>query len=155
MEDLQQQNSNTSLFQLNLDATNNYTLRSAASWAKVTGVVGVLIGLITAIVFITALVKISNQSPYDYNERGVGSIFGGLDNGRGLSIWIMIIMGIIFIVGGIFSFSFGNKIGAALKANSQEMLNNGFAALRNYYALRGIVLIIVLLLVLLTLVSIM
>ncbi len=154
MEDLQQQNNNSSLFQLNLDASNNNTLQSAALWAKVTGTVGIIIGLITAIVFIAAFIQASNQSPYNYNERDNDPVFGGLDNGRGLAIWAMVIMGVIFIVGGVFSFSFGNKIGVALKANSQEMLNNGFTALRNYYALRGITLIIVLLLLLLTLVSI-
>lgn len=152
---MEQESGGSSLFQMNLDASNSYTLRSAASWAKVTGVAGIIIGLITAIIFIAALVQISNQNPYDYNERGVGSVFGGLDNGRKVGIWSMVIMGVIFIVGGIFSFSFGSKIGAALKANNQEMLNNGFSALRNYYALRGIVLIIVLLLLLLMLVSVM
>lgn len=150
----QEKSNDFSLFQLNLDASNNYTLRSASSWAKVTGAAGIIIGLITVIIFIAALVQISNQSPYDYNEGGVGSVFVGLDSERKVGIWTMIIMGLIFIVGGIFSLSFGNKISTALKANSQEMLNNGFAALRNYYALRGIVLIIVLLLLLLTIVSI-
>jgi hypothetical protein len=154
MEDQQQQNNNSSLFQLNLDASNNYNLQSAALWAKVTGVVGIIIGLITAIVFIAAFIQASNQTPYNYNEGGADPVFGGLDKGRGIAIWSMVIMGIIFIVGGIFSFSFGNKIGTALKSNSQEMLNNGFTALRNYYALRGITLIVVLLLLLLTLVSI-
>jgi len=150
-----EQDNNSSLFQLNLDASNSYTLRSAASWAKVTGVAGILIGLFIAISFIAALVQISNQNPYDYNEEGISSVFSGLDNGRKTGIWIMILTGVIFIVGGIFSFSFGNKIGAALKASNQEMLNNGFAALRNYYALRGIVMIIVIILILLLVLSLM
>src|SRR5687767_13970863 len=34
------------LFQLNLDANNSYTLRSAASWAKVLGIVGIIIGIL-------------------------------------------------------------------------------------------------------------
>jgi hypothetical protein len=150
-----EQDNNSSLFQMNLDAGNSYTLRSAASWAKVTGVAGILIGLFLVISFIAALIQISNQSPYEYNEDGMGSVFLGLDNGRKTGIWTMILAGMIFIVGGIFSFSFGNKIGTALKASNQEMLNNGFAALRNYYALRGIVMIIVILLILLLFVSLM
>ena len=41
-----QPNPGTSLFQLNLDAANSYTLRSAASWAKVLGIVGIIIGIL-------------------------------------------------------------------------------------------------------------
>ena len=41
-----EQNQNTSLFQLNLDAQNSYTLRSAASWAKVLGIVGLIMGIL-------------------------------------------------------------------------------------------------------------
>ena len=43
---IMEQNQNTSLFQLNLDAQNSYTLRSAASWAKVLGVVSIILAVL-------------------------------------------------------------------------------------------------------------
>ena len=143
-------NPTTSLFQMNLDAQNSYNLRSAASWAKVLGVVGIIMGVIFVIL---TVVGISNRgsSSYRYRRGGFGNLFSGQDGEVG--IWIMTITGIIFIVGGIFSFSFGNKINAALKSNDQNGLNAGFSALRNYFALRSITIIIVLLFLLLTLTS--
>ena len=146
-EQPQSQDTGTSLFQLNLDATNSYTLRSAASWAKVLGVVGMMVGAVIIIWCINALIKLSQVSSYGYYRRSEGmDLFSNSDTGSAkLGIWVFIISGIIFIIGGIFSLSFGNKISAALKTNSQEGLSNAFAALRNYYALRGITLIIVLL----------
>lgn len=138
----------SSLFGLNLDAQNSYNLRSSASWAKVLGVVGIIIGIIMIILMVITLERISGYDRYDYYDRrsGLEELFAAKTG-----IWIMIISGIIFILGGIFSYSFGNKINAALKANDQNGLNNGFAALRNYYALRSITLIIVLLLLLISL----
>lgn len=149
-EQPQSQDTGTSLFQLNLDANNSYTLRSAASWAKVLGVVGMLVGGMFIIWCAVKLVQLSERSSYSYYRRDV--IFSGSSEDK-LGAWMIIISGIIFIIGGIFSFNFGNKINAALKTNSQEGLNTAFAALRNYYALRSITLIIVLLLILITFAS--
>ncbi len=129
----------TSLFQMNLDAQNSYNLRSSSSWAKVLGVVGIIFGIILIVLMAIALGQIENS--YGYRRRGGFDTMFATKTG----IWLFIISGIIFIVGGIFSFNFGNKIGQALKSNDQDGLNAGFAALRNYFALRAITIIIVLL----------
>lgn len=148
--DQQIQEPATSLFQLNLDATNTYTLRSSASWAKVLGIVGILLGIIFILLCVIALVKLSEVSGYrSYKDEGFADIFGRSQEAK-VGLWILILTGVVFILGGVFSFNFGNKINAALKSNSQEGLNNAFAALRNYYALRSITLIIVLLLFLIS-----
>jgi len=149
MDQFQNPNPNpaTSLFQMNLDAQNSYNLRSSASWAKVLGVVGIMTGIILIIMMAITLTRIEEAGYSRYDRgNGIGEIFAAKTG-----LWIIIITGIIFIIGGAFSYNFGNKIGAALKSNDQNGLNSGFAALRNYFALRSITLIIVLLLLLISL----
>jgi hypothetical protein len=152
MEEQQSYPDNSStLFQLNLDISNSYILRSAGSWAKVTGVVGMLAGIMIIAIAIVAI----NLPPPTYSSRSEG-IEDVLSNERGAAAAgavIMIIAGLIFVIGAIFSYSFGSRIMAALKANDQNGIERGFASLRNYFALRGIILIIVSLLLLITLVG--
>ena len=56
-----QPNPGTSLFQLNLDAGNSYTLRSAASWAKVLAITGIIIGVLFFAVGLLMQNAISNN----------------------------------------------------------------------------------------------
>ena len=151
MEQNQNPNPTTSLFQMNLDAQNSYNLRSAASWAKVLGVVGIITGVIIIILMAIAMTQLQGYNGYGYRRGGLDGIFGGGMGATKMGFWIMIISGIIFILGGIFSFGFGNKINAALRSSDQNGLNSGFAALRNYYAVRSITIIIVLIFLLLAL----
>ena len=146
MEQNQNPNPTTSLFQMNLDAQNSYTLRSSASWAKVLGVVGIITGAVLIILMAIAMRQVESRG---YRSRR-GSFDGIFDGSAATKtgFWILIITGVIFVVGGIFSFNFGNKINAALRSNDQNGLNNGFAALRNYFALRSIVVIIVMIILL-------
>jgi hypothetical protein len=156
MEQNQNPNPTTSLFQMNLDAQNSYNLRTAASWAKVLGVVGIITGAIIVIIMAIAMSKLQGYSGYGrYRRGGLDGIFGGSLGATKMGFWIMIISGIIFVLGGIFSFGFGNKINAALRSNDQNGLNSGFAALRNYYAVRSITIIIVLIFLLLALTNLM
>ena len=135
-----------SLFQMNLDAQNSYNLRSAASWARVMGVTGILLGVFFAVMTVLAFIRLNEYSSrYGYRRRGsMDTLFGNGFTGTSFGLWIMIITSVIFILGGIFSLHFGNRINLSLKTNNQLGLNNAFAALRNYYALRSITLIIVL-----------
>lgn len=140
-------NPSTSLFQMNLDAQNSYNLRSASSWAKVLGVVGIITGAILIILMAITISQLENRYGYGgYRRGGLDTMFASR-----IGLWSVIISGIIFIIGGIFSFNFGNKISTALKSNDQDGLNAGFAALRNYFAIRAITIIIVLLLLVMSL----
>jgi hypothetical protein len=144
MDQQQPQAPTTSLFQMNLDAQNSYSLRSAASWAKVTGVVGVILGIYFVIMCAIAMSEVSKyRGSYSYRRRGFSSIIGYGDAAQ-VGLWVFILSGIIFILGGMFSWQFGNRINTALKSNDQQGLNQGFTALRNYYAIRSITLIVVL-----------
>jgi hypothetical protein len=62
-------------------------------------------------------------------------------------------MGLIYGISGIFALNAGNKINAGLKTNNMEILNAGFAAARNFFALWAILMIIMLLLVFISLVG--
>jgi hypothetical protein len=141
--------SGSSLFGLNLDIANSYNLRTSGSWAKVLGVVGIILGAIFIIIFSITLSQLNSyDSSYSYRREGLDDIFSRSRSGASFMIWIFILTGVLFIVGGIFSYNFGQKIGNALRTNDQNGLNAAFAALRNYFALRSIVLIVLLLLVL-------
>lgn len=134
------QNQNPPLFQLNLDANNGYTLRSAASWGKVLGIAGVILALIFfafAFLFQNMMGKTGNY---------YGDDFGGSTKFAGqMGMIIYIIVGLLYLIGSLFAVNFGNKITKALKTNDQASLNSGFAALRNYFAFWSILLIIALL----------
>lgn len=137
---------NTSLFQLNLDANNSFTLRSAASWAKVTAILGLVFGILfIAIGFLVQnAVRNNPYSRYDDDEyRGSANI---LENMGTAGMVIYIFFGVLVIIGSIFALNFGNKISTALRTNDQNTLRSGFSAIRNYFAYWSILMIICLLL---------
>jgi hypothetical protein len=151
----EQRDSGISLFQLNLDAANSYTLRSAASWARVLGVVGALAGLIMAAGFIYMLGRNEPATGYISRGEGFNEAFSRSDKDSArIGYWFFIITGIIFLVGGIFSYMFGNKMHAALRSNDQDGLDKAFGWLRNYFAFRSVIIIIVFLLFLLGMASV-
>ena len=135
-------NPNTSLFNLNLDANNGYTLRSAASWAKVLGIVSIILAILfiaIGVLFPTAI----SQSSGRYDED-----FGGSRMMGQLGMIMYVCIGILYLVSGMFAMNFGNKIARSLRSNDQSSLNAGFAALRNLFAYWAILMIIGLLLML-------
>ena len=134
---------NTSLFQLNLDATNSYTLKSAASWAKVLAVVGLICGILFFIfgLLVQATVRNYGGGRY-YNDNYNTSTIANL----GMAVYI--VLGLIFIISSIFALNFANKITRALRANDQYSLSSGFAGARNYFAFWAILMILFLLLML-------
>lgn len=142
----QAQNPNTSLFSLNLDAQNSYTLRNMASWAKVLGVVSIIIAGLCIVFGIIAQQQLSRMGDLNGYYRSRGGISSNTLGNLGLVVYI--VMGIIYGLSGIFAFNAGNKINAGLKANDMQSLNSGFAGARNFFALWGILMIIFLLLML-------
>lgn len=143
-----EQNQNTSLFSLNLDAQNSYTLRSMASWSKVLGVVGLILGILFIILGIMVQ---QAMSKYGYRSYRSGGFSASSIGNAGMAVYV--ILGLIMIVTSIFALNTGNKINAALRANDQAALSSGFANARNYFAFWAVMIIIILLLVLLSLLS--
>ena len=141
------QNQSSSLFQLNLDPQNSYALRSAASWAKVLGILGLILGGLFVLLGILVQQAISNSSGYNsYRYRSSGFSAESLGN-IGMAFYILV--GLMFIISSIFALNAGNKITGGLKGNDQAMLNAGFAGARNYFAFWAIIMILTLLLMLL------
>lgn len=134
--------SGSSLFSLNLDANNSSTLRSAASWAKVLGVLGIIFGvLFLALAFLVQNAIGNAAGEFEgYRYRGSTSMMANFGMG------VYICMGVLTIIGSIFALNFGGKINSALRTNDQNTLRGGFAGLRNYFAFWAILMIIGLLL---------
>ncbi len=141
-----EQNQNTSLFQLNLDAQNSYTLRSAASWARVLGIACMIMGILFIIFGIMVQQLVRKTGSYDYESSGMSaSAIGNM----GMAIYV--IMGLVMIISAVFALGAGNKILNGLKTNDQASLNSGFAGARNFFALWAILTILGLILVLVSL----
>lgn len=138
-----EQNQNTSLFSLNLDAQNSYTLRSMASWSKVLGIVGLILGILYILLGIIVQQAVSSYGYRSYRNEGLSASFIG---NAGLAVYV--VLGLIMIITSIFSLNAGNKINTALRSNDQGALSAGFANARNYFAFWAILIIIMLLLVL-------
>lgn len=137
----------TSLFQLNLDATNSYALKSAASWAKVLAVCGLIIGILF---IVSGLFVQSLMNNYSFNNRYNDEVLDGtsMKTASTIGMVMYIIIGLVFVISSIFALNFSNRIAKALRANDQSTLGSGFSAARNYFAFWAILMIILLLLML-------
>jgi magnesium-transporting ATPase (P-type) len=142
---------NTSLFQLNLDATNSSTLRSAASWAKVVGIIGIIFGILFFFVAVMVQYALNNANAAGELEGFRYKTNTSMMANVGMGIYIC--MGVLTIVGSVFAINFGSKISSALRTNDQNTLRSGFAGLRNYFAFWGVLMIIGLLLMILGIMS--
>lgn len=149
MDQHQNPSTGSNLFQLNLDGQNSYTLRSAASWARVLGIVSV----ICAILFIAG--GILFQQNVSTLTRGADYRSSGLTaNSLGnMGLVMYVIMGVIFGLSGMFAMNAGSKISMGLKTNNMEALNSGFAGARNFFALWAILVILMLLLFVITILA--
>ncbi|MFZ9387086.1 MAG: hypothetical protein ACO25B_04335 [Chitinophagaceae bacterium] len=139
-----EENQNASLFSLNLDAQNSYTLRGMASWAKVLGAVGLIMGVLFILLGILVQQAISR---YGGSYRRADLSTSAIAN-VGMAVYV--VMGLIMIVTSVFALNTGNKINAALRSNDQGALSAGFANARNYFAFWAILIIIMLLLMLIS-----
>jgi hypothetical protein len=142
------ENPGTSLFTLNLDAGNSYTLRSAASWAKVLAIAGLIVAILF-IIFGVALQSYTGSAD-NYNSRSSDSRVVG-----NVGMITYMVSGITLLISSIFALNFGNKITRALKTNDQQLLSAGFTGIRNYFAFWAILMIICLLLLLIAFAAVM
>jgi hypothetical protein len=134
----QQPQSSSSLFQLNIDAGNAGTLRSAGSWARILGILGIIFGLLfIAVGFLVQ--NAVNNSYRGFDDNSYRSNVGVLATG---AMAAYVIMGVLTIIGSIFALSFGSKVSAALRTNDPNTLRSGFAGARNYFAFWAILMII-------------
>lgn len=142
---MEQNQEGSSLFQLNIEPATASTLKSAATWAKVLAILGIIFGVMFFIVGVIMQQAFSRSSDLlqDYNYRGSTGMLGNI----GMAFYF--VCGILTIIGSVFALNFGNKISTALRTNDQNTLRGGFAGVRNYFAFWSILMIIGLLLMIL------
>ncbi|MFM2137764.1 MAG: hypothetical protein RJA57_71 [Bacteroidota bacterium] len=138
----------STLFSTNLDSQNVYTLRSLASWAKVLGVVGIILGAIFFLAGI-AIQQAASRARYSYGGYGRRDI--SMIGNIGMATYV--ILAIIMVVTSIFALNAGNRIVRGLQTNDSMSLASGFANVRNYFAVWAILLMLSLLVMLLSIVS--
>ena len=141
MEQNQNPNQSNSLFELNIDANANMTLRSAATWARVLGIVSLIMGIFFVIFGVIW------QNTIKSSGSGYSSAYGSIMRTSGLVYFLVI--GIVMIISAIFALNFASRISTAVKANDQVSLSMGLGAVRNYFAFWSVICIIFLLLLLL------
>lgn len=136
---------NTSLFQLNIEAGSAYSLKGAASWAKVLAICGFIFGILFIILALNVDEFLKSYSTNNrYGEDGRVSS----RTSTTIAMIMYIIMGLIFIISSVFALNFSNKINRALRTNDQHTLNAGFSSARNYFAFWAVLMILMLLLML-------
>jgi hypothetical protein len=146
----QQPQSSSPLFQLNVDANTGYTLKSAASWGRLLGILGIIFGVLFIVAGIMVQQTLTRTASYQ-DFGGYGSRSASMIGNAGMIAYI--IMGVITLVGSIFALNFGNKAAAAIRTNDQNSLRASFAAVRNYFAFWSILMIIGLLFCIIALVQ--
>jgi hypothetical protein len=139
-----EENQNTSLFGLGIDATAKTHLSEAARWAKFLAIVGfVLIGImILAGLFMGSIIGTM--------MRGVGgNEYGGAAGGiMGSFLFIFyILIALVYFFPCLFLFHFANKMKLALASSDQDTLNSSFQNLKKMFRFLGILMIICLALV--------
>ncbi len=140
---MEPQTQDTQLFQLQVDPQTGNSLRSAASWGKILGILGIIFGVL----FIIIGIMVRSAMTTAFNEYNDYPGYRGSTSGMasfGMAIYI--VMGIMTIIGSIFALNFGNKAAAALRTNDNIMLGSSLNNLRNYFAFWGVLMIIGLLL---------
>ncbi len=130
-----EQHQQSSLFNMNLDPQNSYVLRNTASWAKILGVVSIILGAMFMVIGFVA--QSASQQGYRYRRSSsFGADFSSAD------LVGLVVVALVYAASGFFALTAGNKISTGLKTNNMETLNTGFAHVRNFFALWAILVIL-------------
>lgn len=128
---------------LQVDSISHSHLKETAMWAKLLGIVGLVISVILAIAALFAGSFLETMS------GGAGGFGSGM--GVMLSVIYLIVAGIYFAVS-LFMFRFATKMKLALQTVDQENFNTALYNLKLVYRITGIIIIIYLALIVLALV---
>jgi hypothetical protein len=139
---MEQQNDNqdSTIFNLNLDSTILNYLSETARWGKFLAIVGFIM---CGILFLLGLIlpayfnKMSSYSPYRQQN-----VFGSM--GVGFIFFIYIIIAIIYFFPCLYLLRFSNSTKAALASNDQFKLTDSFRNLKTLFKYVGVVTIVIL-----------
>jgi uncharacterized membrane protein YjgN (DUF898 family) len=136
-----EQNQNSSLFGLNIDATGQSNLGDAARWAKFLAIVGMVMCILIVIIGIFAATALSSIESNFQRDFGGRSAYGS--SGMGVTVVVMyILIAVIYFFPCMFMLRFSNHMQNALKANDQASLNESLKYLKVTFRYMGILTII-------------
>ena len=134
-----EQNQESSLFGLGIDATSKSHLSETGRWAKFLAIFGMIMCGLMVILGIFASVAISETMNREYGYRR------GDTAGMGASMMIMyVLMAVIYFFPCLFTLRFANHMQSAIRSNDQAALNEAFKNLKITFRFVGILSIIVL-----------
>jgi len=137
-----EQNSQTGLFELHIDAPSSAYLNETAKWAKFLAIVGfIMCGLIVIVAFFAGSIFSAAFSRAG-QEGGLSAATGGI--GGGFITVIYILVALLYFFPCLFLFKFASKMKVALRTNDQEQLADSFKNLKACFRFLGILTIIVL-----------
>lgn len=130
-----EQNTENSLFELQIDHNGSAFLKETAKWAKFLAIVGfVFCGLI-----LLAAIFAGSMMASTLGRLGTFGASGGVM----ISV-IYILLGLVYFFPCLYLYNFASKMQTALRNNDQEQLNVSLRNLKSCYRFCGILLIIIL-----------
>jgi Family of unknown function (DUF5362) len=134
-----EQNQDSSLFGLSMDATAKAHIAETARWARFLAIVGMIMCGLMAIGGILAMAAFNSTVNEYQGYRYRNSDMAGL----GASVMIMyLVVAVIYFFPCMFTLRFANHTQAALRANDQNSLNEGLKNLKVTFRYMGILTII-------------
>ncbi|MCS3797090.1 DUF5362 family protein [Niastella sp. OAS944] len=121
-------NSESSLFELEIDHELSGTLTNIAKWGKFIGIAGFIITGLFLIIILLLGKMFSALSP-------LGSYVSA---GGAAATIIYVIIAAMFFFPSLFVFNFSRKVHYALRNTDQQALNNAFANLKIRFMITGI-----------------
>ena len=134
------QQSNTSLFELQVTNDSKSHLASAASWARflaICGMVGIILMVVGGSYAALVVTKTDPEIRDIYRESGISP--EGL--GAGI-IFVYVIAGLLYFFPCLFLLQFANKMKTALTEGDDLMLSESFRSLKKTFRYMGVLTII-------------
>ena len=134
---MEQEQQQSSIFNFSFDDTSKEHIKTIGIWAGINAIlsfVGLAINIVT---FVLASNNVYYRRP---------QLFEGFSANNGFTLFIQVTVSVVL---NIFLFMASTQLKKGLQGMDNESLTKGFASLRSYYKIYGIVLIVVMILFLL------
>jgi hypothetical protein len=135
---------NTNLFDLQIDAQSQSYLGETAKWAKFVAIASFIFVAIMLFAFV-ALAALTANNPFADNSL---RYYGG-----GFLIAMAIVITIVVVIPNVFLLRFATRMQAALRNNDQPSLISAFSSIKSCYKFIGIMYIVMIALWILGIVS--
>ncbi len=141
-----EQNTEISLFELQIDHNVSSYLKETARWAKFLAIVGFICCGVMVLVALFAGSFIAAALRMTGGAAGMGYLTGMIS-------FVYILIALLFFLPCLYLYNFASRMQAALRSNDQEQLTKSFKNLKSCYRYIGIFTVIYLALVVLIIVA--